>query len=320
MKIVMLGDSITEGWDGSVDVERPESYFIQQVLGMPTTNLGHGGGAIIGTQSKDLPQVVSSTDFRQYDLVTIGYGVNDFDGGSGSIRELTDTLNDQIQLIYESNPDILLVGILPIWGNTDAINANESPAGYGWDELQDAEKDVYISNGGIVLDWRSDPVVTPNNFNQLLGDKWLHPTQATYELLGNRIANFIRDNLGLSLVPYDGIVWHLKDNLNQNFGSLNQRIGIVAGLLGKSISHIEPVTSNSLGRAYRMQMLNGLRTAISDVNELVSAIDDSDLHSINPVLPVWLQSDNRFTDTLNNVWDAVDRCLFKVQRLSTQIE
>ncbi|QLE66917.1 hypothetical protein LROSL3_1568 [Furfurilactobacillus rossiae] len=315
----MLGDSITEGWDGSVDIERPEAYFIQQSLNMPTTNLGHGGGAIIGNQSKDLPQVVSSTDFSQYDLVTIAYGVNDFDGGSGSIRKLTDTLNDQIQLIYESNPNILLVGILPIWGNTDAIKANESPSGYGWDELQDAEKDVYTSNNGIVLDWRSDPIVTPNNFSQLLGDKWLHPTQSTYELLGNRIANFIRDNLGLSLVPYDGIVWHLKDNLNQNFGSLNQRLGIAAGLLNKSISHIEPVTSNSLGRAYRMQMLNGLQTAISDVNELVTVIDDSDLHGINPALPVWLQLDSRFTDTLNNAWDAIDRCLFKVQRLSTQI-
>jgi hypothetical protein len=308
----MLGDSITEGWDGSVDVDRPEAYFIQQALNMPTTNLGHGGGAIIGTQSKDLPQVVSSTDFRQYDLVTIGYGVNDFDGGSGSIRELTDTLNDQIQLIYESNPDILLVGILPIWGNTDAINANESPAGYGWDELQDAEKDVYISNGGIVLDWRSDPVVTPNNFNQLLGDKWLHPTQETYELLGNRIALFIRQNLCLSLVQFDG----LKDNLNQNFTNLNNRLTNLANRLNVSTSVIEPVTSDLLGLTFRNQMLTGLRTAIDDVNLLVRQLDGRDVRSINPTLPIGLLIDQHFGETLNNVWNTLDHCLFNLQRLS----
>lgn len=215
IKILMLGDSITEGWNGSIDVAQPEAYFVQTGLSADVTNLGHGGGAIIGDLPKDLPQVVASTDFRKYDVVTVAYGVNDFDGGTGTLNELTEALNKQLKLIREQNDNILLIGILPIYGNTDEINGDM----HGFSQMQDALADVYKSNGGLVLDWRNDPVVTPENYAQKLADKWLHPNQATYAELGHRIALFIRQNLGLSLaqqwVPITSIR-DLKRVMNNN--------------------------------------------------------------------------------------------------------
>lgn len=272
----MLGDSITEGWDGFENVEQNEAYWVERDTGFPVTNHGHGGGAIVGDQSKDLTQAVSNTDFSQYDLVTIGYGVNDFNGSNSSLQNLIQVLDNNIERICASNSNIILVGILPILGNTNAINAGISAAGYSWNDFQNALLNEFKQRNGYAIDWRINPIVTKNNFSETLNDNWLHPNLATYELLGKRISDEIMviDSSYIESIPYSA--YEIKYVFNKNV----QKINVLTDhyddetkdFVGKSVlkTQLSTINSNYFDRQFRHEMLQ----SISELGILLNELDE----------------------------------------------
>ncbi|GKT02508.1 SGNH/GDSL hydrolase family protein [Furfurilactobacillus entadae] len=195
MKLVMLGDSITQGWDGYKDVQYPASVTVAQRLGISVTNLGHGGGAIIGERKNDLTASVASCSFADYDIVTVAYGINDFNQGTGTLATVTETLTAELARIRAQTATIQLVGILPMWGNIDAVKEDQNQRGISFTAFQDALATTYQAAGGVVLDWRVAPIVTAANAEETLADHWLHPNQATYNKVGARIADVIHTTL-----------------------------------------------------------------------------------------------------------------------------
>lgn len=276
LSILMLGDSVTEGWDGTEDVHEDEAYWIGQQLGAAVTNLGHGGGNITEDAPKDLIPTVVATDFSGYDVITVAYGINELNATHASLNTVEENYKMALYRIKEHNQHAIVIGILPIWGNVYAVR-HSGPGGYTYDQLCDRLSDVLIKDGDLVYDWRSDPVVTEQNFMLTLADEWLHPSKDTYKIMGLRLAEFIdgavkaqyHDTATVSteLIMLDN-VWELKTVLNQNFAAVealaNQyinyliSIGMNHGQVAVSISRVE---SNSLNRRFRLEMLSDLRQA-----------------------------------------------------------
>ncbi|QLE64019.1 hypothetical protein LROSL1_1202 [Furfurilactobacillus rossiae] len=193
-KLIMFGDSITEGWTGSYTVEHTLDHWIAKQLDIQVDNHGHGGGRIVGDRANDLMTNINAVDLTQYDSCTIAYGINDFDDINVGLDVIQAQLNAGLDAIYKQNPTIQVFGLLPlpVWFNQDNQNTPKA-AGYTENELIDALTNVYVSRGIYVLDWRLNPVITAANHKETLGDGVIHPAESTYELLGKRIAEFLSD-------------------------------------------------------------------------------------------------------------------------------
>lgn len=192
MRLIMFGDSITQGWNGSTNVEHPLDYWISKKLNITVDNHGHNAGRIFGNRDNDLMPNISAADLGKYDAVSIAYGINDFDDTNVSLDMITEQLINCLGAIRKQNKNITIYGILPLptWLHQPNQNTAKN-AGFTENELIDALIDVYLQHDCFVLDWRLDPIVTKDNYQTMYADGVLHPSQSTYELLGNRIADYI---------------------------------------------------------------------------------------------------------------------------------
>ncbi len=191
--LATLGDSVTEGYNGTTVVRFPIANILNQSSGLKTINLGIGGGTITNTTYKDLQTVVANTDFSQFDAATIAYGINDLDGMQTTLPDVEEKLTEEVTKIREKNPRIRLFGILPSYAVTNQA-VYGGPGGYNYDQLCDGLATTYKELKIPSLDWRTDPVVTASNANQTTGDHWIHPTQTTYYQMALQIQNFISQN------------------------------------------------------------------------------------------------------------------------------
>lgn len=206
MSYVALGDSITKGWTGSSYAADPYPAQVGKDLGMTTTNLGQNNGKVVGTSSLDLTYNINHHNFKNDDVATIAYGVNDY-FHVASLTDVTTTLDSELDSLEKQYPNLQLIGILPLncyvkdatsgLYVSAAITAYSSHA-YTLDDLRDAEASVYKAHHIKVLDWRQyegQLIPTDDSRTSVFGDNRLHPTQATYNLMSDIISNVMSDNL-----------------------------------------------------------------------------------------------------------------------------
>lgn len=203
MTMVSLGDSITKGWTGVSYATTPYPQIVANQLYVQDTNLGQNNGKVAGDTALDLTQNVTNTSFKNYDIATVAYGVNDY--FHSSLDDVTQTLDEQIKAIKRQNPSLQLFGILPLdcyvtQFGSDQMSIAYDTVGYHdytLGELCDAEAAVYQSNGVKYLDWRTaDAELIPSAIDtSIFGDGKLHPTQTTYNQIGTDVATFLKQNL-----------------------------------------------------------------------------------------------------------------------------
>ncbi|WP_413627739.1 SGNH/GDSL hydrolase family protein [Fructilactobacillus vespulae] len=199
-QLIMLGDSITNGFDGHVDLEQNISYYLNQLYpDLKITNAGVNAGQITGTSERDLPYQVEVHDFAKYDVATIAYGTNDFAHAPATLEILGRILQQQINEIKAENPAIKILGILPI-NRFDGGIDNYKIAGlaqYTFQELLTKLTDVYQANQIPVLNWRklAPDMLTVANYPQRLGDQRLHPNAETYQRMAQVVGDFLSKNV-----------------------------------------------------------------------------------------------------------------------------
>ncbi|MEK1438388.1 SGNH/GDSL hydrolase family protein, partial [Limosilactobacillus fermentum] len=94
------------------------------------------------------------------------------------------------------SPTTKLLVILPTqdfrWGGTTLYDINSQF--WSQNQLDDLIQEVAQQNGVAFLDWRDDPVITPENCAETLGDgaKGVHPTVDTMAKLASRIAEKLK--------------------------------------------------------------------------------------------------------------------------------
>lgn len=198
-RIVCLGDSITNGYDGFQDLIG-HSYpdYLQQLLHTPVLNLGYNGAYLANDSTPgDLTKVVYQTDFSQFSLVTIAYGTNDYGHSRTSLANIAASLQNNLTAIKDNHAAIKILGILPLTRYDYEQNADNLPgiAGYTINELRNTLATIYQKNDATVLDWRvsAPTLITDTNHYERFHDHRLHPSAATYQKMGTIIANYIKE-------------------------------------------------------------------------------------------------------------------------------
>lgn len=206
MSYVALGDSITKGWTGVSYATNPYPAQVGDTLGMTSTNLGQNNGKVVGDSSLDLTYNIDNHSFKNDDVVTIAYGVNDYFHDQ-DLSDVKQTLSTEISNLKSKYPHLQIVGILPL--NCYVKDANSglyvsaaitpySTHAYTLDDLRDIEASVYKGHSIKTLDWRDyegQLIPTTDSRKTVFGDERLHPTQKTYTAMSGILSNFLSDNL-----------------------------------------------------------------------------------------------------------------------------
>lgn len=195
-KLIAFGDSIFAGWDGTKNVGDNQRIpeLVGKELGWEVENW-----AISGTKYDSsytgFPGILDQHPITGYDYAMWMYGVNNF-GWPDSLDTIKQCLQAGIDKAKSQNPTAKLLIILPTqdfrWGGTTLYDVNSQF--WSQNQLDDLIQEVAQQNGVAFLDWRDDPVITPDNAAQTLGDgaKGVHPTVDTMTKLASRIADKLK--------------------------------------------------------------------------------------------------------------------------------
>lgn len=207
-KMLVFGDSIV--WqDGNAYMEGPESgeiahgwqYYVCEQCGFE----GYDNQGIIGSTITDelyepsIYDIIMETDIKDYKLIIISVGTNDFK--LGAILGSQDTCNDKntfygamclaLDSIKERNKKCKIVLFTPLQRNKagyDIYTCNT--AGYMLSDYVEAIKEI----GGLydipVCDMYYYSGITMDNLDIYTRDG-LHPNQKGYEIIGRVAVDFI---------------------------------------------------------------------------------------------------------------------------------
>ena len=204
-KLIAFGDSIFAGWDGVKNVGDNQRIpeLVGKEMGWEVENW-----AISGTKYDSsytgFPGILDQHPITGYDYAMWMYGVNNF-GWPDSLDAIKQCLQNGIDKAKSQSPTTKLLVVLPTqdfrWGGTTLYDVNSQF--WSQNQLDDLIQEVAQQNGVAFLDWRDDPVITPENAAETLGDgaKGVHPTAATMAKLASRIADKLKTMAGTSDTP-----------------------------------------------------------------------------------------------------------------------
>lgn len=335
LKIIMLGDSITQGWDGSKTVAKPLSALIQDATNVPVTNLAQGGSEVSGNRNNDAATILAKNNFTDYDCAIIMYGTNDLNLSTNSLDQVTKALQALITRLRTDNSAMIIIGVVPIQSFLVGNSMDDvGKGGYSQNQLCDAEFKVYQSNDCYTLDWRDNPIVTPDNRTTTLGDKELHPTQATYELMAQRIEkvllSIIKIKPGVQLVKWLGGISEFMSNLTTNFDQINTVIDQTIALINQqgltvdpvSIAAIPQIKQDYLNRSVYLAVQKNFAMATANINQVLKLFNrlmyydntDAPATLLNVIAPTSLAL---FADDYNACWTAFQQALDSINEIIT---
>lgn len=195
-KLIAFGDSIFEGWDGVKKVGDNQRIpeLVGKELGWSVENWAIGGTKYDQSYT-GFPGILDQHPITGYDYAMWMYGVNNF-GWPDSLDTIKQCLQAGITKAKGQNPTAKLLVILPTqdfrWGGKTLYDINSQF--WSQNQLDDLIQEVAQQNGVAFLDWRDDPVITPENCAETLGDgaKGVHPTVETMAKLASRIADKLK--------------------------------------------------------------------------------------------------------------------------------
>ena len=171
--MISFGDSITQGYDAVYPsksyVNKLACYFDADVY-----NKAIGGDTFF-------PELLESKDVIIPDIVTVGYGTNDW--SKCSYEEFCFNLNAFFERLYENFEYSKIIVITPIWRE---VTRNKPFIGITLDELRAQIKKVALSyNNVTVID--GDNLVPPTP--SLFSDEYLHPNDDGFDYYSKNLIN-----------------------------------------------------------------------------------------------------------------------------------
>ncbi|MEK1347414.1 SGNH/GDSL hydrolase family protein [Limosilactobacillus fermentum] len=341
-KLIAFGDSIFEGWDGVKKVGDNQRIpeLVGKELGWSVENWAIGGTKYDQSYT-GFPGILDQHPITGYDYAMWMYGVNNF-GWPDSLDTIKQCLQAGINKAKSQNPTAKLLVILPTqdfrWGGTTLYDINSQF--WSQNQLDDMIKEVAQQNGVAFLDWRDDPVITPDNAAQTLGDgaKGVHPTVDTMAQLASRIADKLKtlvdtnnptpspsDNPTPSPTPTKNAAQlklarltqasELLDNLSINdklaidyLNGIDSQIASVFSTGTINAQTVAPPTVETLGREVRNYIFNlfgSLELYLNDLIKVANAYGVLDLQTGQETATVILTPPTGLTLD-NNFVDAIN--------------
>lgn len=349
-KLIAFGDSIFEGWDGVKKVGDNQRIpeLVGKELGWEVENWAIGGTKY-DTSYTGFPGILDQHPVTGYDYAMWMYGVNNF-GWPGSLDSIKQCLQNGIDKAKSQSTATKLLVILPTqdfrWGGKTLYDINSQF--WSQNQLDDMIKEVAQSNGVAFLDWRDDPVITPENCAETLGDgaKGVHPTVATMAKLASRIADKLKAMAGTSDTPTptpdkltknhtelkltrltdgSGLLDNLADNDQEVVDYLNGIDGQIATVFATGTIGAKTVTSpavDTLGREVRNYMFDLFGSLEMYLNNLIKVANSYGVFdqqtgqatatvALTPPTELTLNSD--FVDAINTLWSTIESTLNNLQ-------
>lgn len=353
-KLIAFGDSIFEGWDGVKKVgdnqRIPEQ--VGKELGWEVENWAVGGTKYDNSYT-GFPGILDQHPITGYDYAIWMYGVNNF-GWPDSLDTIKQCLQNGIDKAKSQSTVTKLLVVLPTqdfrWGGTTLYDVN----GQFWsqNQLDDTIKEVAQQNGVAFLDWRDNPVITPENCAETLGDgaKGVHPTVATMAKLASRIADKLKTMGGTSDTPTPSPsptkntaqlklarltqASDLLDNLASNdqlvVDYLNGVDNQIAGIFATGTIDAQAVTKpavDTLGREVRNYLFSVFGSIEMYLNGLIKVansygvLDQQTGQATATVIlmpPTGLTLDSDFVDLINALWSTIESTLNDLQSYANE--
>lgn len=289
-KMICLGDSIMQGWDGHKTVATPIPQMIGQINGWQVDNKAIGGTSI-NKGDNSMVDLLPSVDLSAYDYVLIGYGTNDWGLEQESLTEMQEGL-DKLAAAYQKNNSHATVLIeLPIesflHGNLGLDGHNRM--GISQNDVCNLLIKFAQQQGFNYYDWRTNPLVTADNRYQVLGDGCLHPN---FDMM-KKMAKVLADALiNQNAAPKKLILEKLDKTQFAENVSTNAYIilGFIKGLYSQLPPFFQKVPFNaepeyscpgdSSDRLRRQYMIKELLSLGLAINQLISVCNK--YHVVNP--------------------------------------
>lgn len=349
-KLIAFGDSIFAGWDGTKNVGENQRIpeLVGKELGWEVENW-----AISGTKYDSsytgFPGILDQHPIAGYDYAMWMYGVNNF-GWPDSLDTIKQCLQAGIDKAKAQSPTTNLLVVLPTqdfrWGGKTLYDINSQF--WSQNQLDDMIKEVAQSNGVAFLDWRDDPVITPENCAETLGDgaKGVHPTVATMAKLASRIADKLKAMAGTSDTPtpmpekpaknYSELklarltqASELLDNLADNDQKVVEYLNGVDSQLDNVFATgtidaqaVAPPAVTALDREvrnYTFDVFGSLERYLNNLIKVANAYGVLDPQTgqatatVTLTPPTGLTLDSDFMDAINALWSTIESTLNDLQ-------
>ena len=348
-KLIAFGDSIFEGWDGVKKVGDNQRIpeLVSKELGWSVENWAIGGTKYDQSYT-GFPGILDQHPITGYDYAMWMYGVNNF-GWPDSLDTIKQCLQAGINKAKSQNPTAKLLVILPTqdfrWGGTTLYDINSQF--WSQNQLDDMIKEVAQQNGVAFLDWRDDPVITPDNAAETLGDgaKGVHPTVATMAKLASRIADKLKTMGGTSDTPTPSPsptkntaqlklarltqASELLDNLTSNnklvvvyLNGIDSQIDNVFATGTIDAQTVTPPTVETLGREVRNYLFSVFGSIEMYLNNLIKVANSYGIFdqqtgqataTVALAPPTGLTLDSDFMDAINALWSTIESTLNNLQ-------
>ncbi|MEK1411288.1 SGNH/GDSL hydrolase family protein [Limosilactobacillus fermentum] len=359
-KLIAFGDSIFAGWDGTKNVGDNQRIpeLVGKELGWEVENW-----AISGTKYDSsytgFPGILDQHPITGYDYAMWMYGVNNF-GWPDSLDTIKQCLQNGINKAKTQNPTAKLLVILPTqdfrWGGTTLYDLNSRF--WSQNQLDDMIKEVAQQNGVAFFDWRDDPVITPDNAAQTLGDgaNGVHPTVATMAKMAGRIADKLKSmaytsdtpTLSPSPTPSPSPTKNtvqlklarltqasdLLDNLSSNdklvvdyLNGIDSQIDAVfaTGTIGaRTVAKPDVETLGREVRNYMFDLFGSLEMYLNNLIKVANSygvLDPQTGQTTAMVIltpPTGLTLDSDFMDAINALWSTIESTLNSLQSYANE--
>lgn len=221
-KMICIGDSITAGFPYFENCTRWWEVVKQKLNIDVTEGSMSGSGFVMISDDLNCPRIVNKYNFKDFDVVVIAYGANDY-GKNMEIGNIDDYYNEdnEINTVYGSinyvvkkilneNPNIKIIFSLPIIRKTALFGPNNSRIVLG--NPKNKYSYGYKNNIGYTMDDYCNAIINRVNYynleyidhkygafnvatcDMLLGDG-LHPNKYGYIKLGEEMSYLLKGKI-----------------------------------------------------------------------------------------------------------------------------
>ena len=354
-KLIAFGDSIFEGWDGVKKVGDNQRIpeLVGKELGWSVENWAIGGTKYDQSYT-GFPGILDQHPIAGYDYAMWMYGVNNF-GWPDSLDTIKQCLQAGITKAKSQSTVTQLLVVLPTqdfrWGGTTLYDINSQF--WSQNQLDDMIKEVAQQNGVAFLDWRDDPVITPDNAAETLGDgaKGVHPTVDTMAKLASRIADKLKAMGGTdspapvpspspakNTAPLKLAQLTQASDLLNNLTSNNKLVVDYLNGIDNQIDNVfvtgtidaqavTPPSVTTLGREvrnYLFSLFGSIEMYLNNLIKVANAYGVLDLQTgqatatviLTP--PTGLTLDSDFMDAINGLWSTIESTLNNLQSYANE--
>lgn len=177
-KLLMIGDSITQGWDSGYD-SLSYAYRVSRALNADSIIYGIGGGSF--------HESVLDSDLEfEPDAITVAFGTNDW-GRCKTLDELKKNTKEFWDKLRARYPHTTIFGISPVWrADNDQIKSSGS-----FEDIADAVKEQIVAHGAILVDGET---LTPH-LPDFFADGYLHPNALGFGIYAENLIRIMKDHL-----------------------------------------------------------------------------------------------------------------------------